>query len=160
MDHRRYGVAVFIWVVAVVAAFAAWAWAFRPLLSMTASGLTVQNPLDRVELGWADVQSVSPGYYGIAIRTNGNRLIVARAVQKSNLARWAEGSTRADLVVEAIRSQISAAHAISSAVPADDEPSNQFHASGIEDPRERENLDTLARRLHAEVWDEGEPGQA
>jgi hypothetical protein len=72
-DHRRYGVAVFMWVVAVVAAYAGWAWAFRPFLSMTDSGLTVQNPLDRVELGWADVQSVSPGYFGITIRTNGNR---------------------------------------------------------------------------------------
>jgi hypothetical protein len=85
---------------------------------------------------------------------------VAKAVQKSNLARWAEGSTRADLVVEALRSQIPSVHAIPSSVPPRDGPSNEFHASSVEGRREREDLDSLARRLHAEVSDDGDPEKA
>ncbi len=74
----RYNLAldVFIWVCTVVVAVGAWSWAFRPFLAVNDEGVIVQNPLSRYEIAWADIRSVTPGYYGIAIRRTGGRVVV------------------------------------------------------------------------------------
>jgi hypothetical protein len=52
--------------------------ALRTYVCATRQGLQVQNPITRVDLSWAEITQVRPGYHGVEITT---RDYVAWAVQ-------------------------------------------------------------------------------
>lgn len=70
--------------------------ALRPYVRADEGGLHVQNPIRRLELSWAEITEVLPGYHGLEITTRDGEMEIAWAVQKSNLAGWLKRPTRAD----------------------------------------------------------------
>jgi hypothetical protein len=83
--------------------------ALRPYVCASQQGLQVQNPITRVDLSWAEITQVRPGYHGLEITTRDGDVAVAWAVQKSNWARWLKRRTRADDVA-AVLEQMAAEH--------------------------------------------------
>jgi hypothetical protein len=61
---------------------------------------------ERVDVPYRDIALVGVSYAGLTIRRgSGGRLVVAWAVQKSNIARWLHRRTRADEVADVIRAR-------------------------------------------------------
>ena len=153
----RYGIGldVFLWAIFVFVILEVWGLAFRPFLAVSNEGVVVQNPLDRVSIPWTDIQSVVPGYYGIAIRTNDGRIVTVRAVQKPNIANWSGRRARADQVAELLCSriaQVSPSSRCAGAVMAKSPPDDRHRSKP-------ETFDEMARHLHADLDREaGEEG--
>jgi hypothetical protein len=75
----------------------------RPFVSADTEGLRVQNPVRRFDLPWAEIAEVLPGYSGLEITTRDDEVVIAWAVQKSNLAGWLKRRTRADDVADLLQ---------------------------------------------------------
>lgn len=78
--------------------------AFHPAVILTDSEVMVRNPSGSKRIPLGDVVKVEPGYGGLTITTASGDLVVAWAVQKSNLAKWKNSHTRADEVTATIMS--------------------------------------------------------
>jgi hypothetical protein len=89
----------------------------RPFVSAGPEGVHVQHPLRRYDPSWAEVTEVQPGYHGLEITTRADEIVVAWAVEKSNLTRWLQRRTRADDVAEVLQQSVERAADGSSAVP-------------------------------------------
>lgn len=74
--------------------------ALRPFISADTEGVHVQNPVRRHNLSWEEIREVVPGYHGLEIMTREDEMVIAWAVQKSNLAGWLSRRTRADDVAD------------------------------------------------------------
>lgn len=79
-----------------------WRMGLHPSLEATAAGLTVRNPLQTVEIPWAEVRETIPGYDGIRITRYGRPSVTVWAVQKANISTWSRARTRADVVAATI----------------------------------------------------------
>lgn len=79
-----------------------WRWAFVPYVALKADGVFIQNRITSKFVPYPEITRVSGGYYGLTLRTSRGDVVIAWAVQKSNLARWLHRQTRADEVAQAI----------------------------------------------------------
>ncbi|SCG77767.1 hypothetical protein [Micromonospora inositola] len=97
--------------VAIIVGFAAYAYvnALRPSITLTNSELVIRNKFKTYRIDLNTIARVDAGYYGIGVQTSHGQVVHGWAVQKSNLARWLGRRTRADLVVEAIEKEVTAA---------------------------------------------------
>ena len=98
--------AAVLWVLTAVTAIGVWRGAFRPSITCTPTGLHIRNPGSEAFVPWADIHTVTPGYYGIAIKERTGDVVTAWAVQKPNWATWLHRRTRADDVADAIRRRL------------------------------------------------------
>ena len=78
-----------------------WWWGLRTWVKADDSGVTVRNPLSLRHIAYEEIVSCTPSYNGLVIRTTSG-VVVAFAVQKSNLAKWFHIDTRADDVARFI----------------------------------------------------------
>ena len=79
--------------------------ALRPRVTLDATSVTVVNPLSTTVIPLRDVDTIAPGYSGLAIGYHvgsGRARATAWAVQRSRFAEW-NGWSRADAVAEEIR---------------------------------------------------------
>jgi hypothetical protein len=74
----------------------------HPRIWATVHGLLVRNPYSTIEVPWAEIKKLSPGYSGLCIQRSDGSEVTAWAVQKSNIANAAGHRTRADAVAEDI----------------------------------------------------------
>ncbi|HEX5594594.1 MAG TPA: hypothetical protein VFX61_01020 [Micromonosporaceae bacterium] len=82
--------------------------ALRPSITLTNSELVIRNKFKTYQIELNTIVRVDAGYGGIGVQTKHGQVIHGWAVQKSNLARWLGRHTRADLVVEAIETEVKA----------------------------------------------------
>jgi hypothetical protein len=81
----------------------------RPRIVAGDDGVTVVNFVGkarRAEWREIDAFSVRPGYFGISIHLKDGGILMANAVQKSNLMRWLRRPTRADDVVAELNGEL------------------------------------------------------
>lgn len=71
-------------------------------IAMTSQVIRVRNFCRWRVISLDDVISVSPGYYGVAIRYSSNGYILSLASQKSNIASWFKRRTQADEISDEI----------------------------------------------------------
>jgi hypothetical protein len=92
--------------IVIVALFGAWRLAFVPYVSVSASGVIVQNPIGRSTVPYSAIAEVGTGYTGLVLRLKNGRAVLCWAVQKSNAAKWSQSRSRADEVADAIRARV------------------------------------------------------
>lgn len=71
-------------------------YAIRSRIVLTAETVTVQNAFKSYSVPLPEVTRVRGGYNGLEIGWAGHRTVVAGAVQKSNMSKWAGYQTRSD----------------------------------------------------------------
>ena len=80
-----------------------WQLSIGSSLTLTPAEVIVRNPFGTSRIPLPDITDVKAGYGSLAIRRADRTTITAWAVQKANIATWLRRHTRADDVVEAIR---------------------------------------------------------
>jgi hypothetical protein len=81
----------------------------RPRIVAGDDGVTVVNFVGKGRRAeWRDIDgfSVGAGYFGISIHLKSGGILIANAVQKSNLMRWLRRPTRADNVVAELNGEL------------------------------------------------------
>lgn len=96
------GACVVMLLAAPLAAF----FAFYPAVTLTDNELIVRNPGGQVRVPLAEIVSVAPGFWGLAITTTRSGPLLALAVAKSTLATRKGRSARADEVAASIMSAV------------------------------------------------------
>lgn len=91
-----------LWPLLLLLAAVGWLVSWRPAVFFDGEELVVRNPLWTRRIARRDIKSVQPGYSGLVITTEQQRLYTVWAVQKSNLATWTGRSRRADAVASEI----------------------------------------------------------
>jgi hypothetical protein len=97
------GVIVMLWAATLIVGLGVWRWAFVPKVELTRENLLVQNPFGHVAvIPYTKISGAQVGYSGIMVQMRDGSRVLAWAVQKSNMARWAKKRSRADDVADAI----------------------------------------------------------
>lgn len=104
VGQAHLGLAIFLLVSSVLGAAAFLTAAIRPRICVAEDVLHIQNLVRSYDIPWARVDGAEASYYGIVVHQIEDKSLLAVAVQKSNLASWLGWSTRADFVVDQIRS--------------------------------------------------------
>lgn len=95
------------WIVTLGLALAVWRFIFIPYIEVTDSCLVVQNAFVKRQIPWSQIEAVTPGSLGLAIKTKGRGLPrKAWAVQKGRGAKWMNRHTRADDVATTLMERV------------------------------------------------------
>jgi len=92
----------FLWLWAAAGAVGVWRWAYVPKISLVEDGVDVRNRVSTRFVPYGQIDSATPGWGGIRLRTKSGETVVMFAVQKANASNWLHRRTRADVVCEEI----------------------------------------------------------
>jgi hypothetical protein len=104
--EASYAAQFSIFVVAgAVMVLCGWLYGMHPKVKVDDAGVTVTNPIRRVEIPWSDIDHARPGRSGVVVVRRSGRTVQAWAMQPLFILVWPLRNPRADELIREINTR-------------------------------------------------------